>query len=125
MNSKKYQKQALRTESTDFSKISKKLDKRKIRLLHAAMGLQTESAEFTDMLKKHLFYGKELDVINLQEELFDITWYIAIALDELGYSFEEGFDKNIAKLKARFPDKFDELLSEKRNLQKERKVLES
>lgn len=124
MKSEKYLKSALRTESNNFESINNRLDNEKIRLLHAAMGMQTEAAEFTDMLKKHIFYGKPLDEVNLKEELFDMTWYMAIALDVLGYTFEEGFKTNIDKLKARYPEKFTERAATNRNLSKEREILE-
>ena len=124
MKSEKYLKSALRTESNNFESINNRLDSEKIRLLHAAMGMQTEAAEFTDMLKKHIFYGKPLDEVNLKEELFDMTWYMAIALDVLGYTFEEGFKTNIDKLKARYPEKFTERAATNRNLLKEREILE-
>ena len=124
MKSKEYKNNALRTESNDFKAISSRLDNSKIRLLHAAMGFQTEAAEFTDMLKKHIFYGKKLDEVNLKEELFDMTWYMAIALDELGYTFEEGFQTNIDKLKARYPEKFTEDNANNRDLDTEREILE-
>lgn len=125
MKSEKYLKSALRTESNNFKNINNRLDNEKIRLLHVAMGIQTEAAEFTDMLKKHIFYGKPLDEVNLKEELFDMTWYIAIALDVLGYTFEEGFKTNIDKLKARYPEKFTEEKAENRNLVREREILEN
>lgn len=125
MNAKEYKEQALRTESNDFSLIKSRMDSSdSIRLLHAAMGMQTEVAEFTDMLKKHIFYGKPLDLVNLKEELFDTTWYMAIALDVLEGSFEEGFQKNIDKLKARYPEKFSEEKAINRDLKKERSILE-
>ena len=38
-------------------------------LEHMAYGLITESAEIMDALKKHKFYGRELDVRNLKEEI--------------------------------------------------------
>jgi NTP pyrophosphatase (non-canonical NTP hydrolase) len=126
MDAKEYKQKALRTESNDFSSIKSRMaGSDSIRLLHAAMGMQTEVAEFTDMLKKHIFYGKPLDVVNLKEELFDTTWYMAIALDVLEGSFEAGFERNIEKLKARYPDKFTEELAENRDLDKEREILEN
>lgn len=125
MESKKYLKSALRTESNDFKSINGRIDSEKIRLLHAAMGMQTEAAEFTDMLKKHIFYGKTLDKVNLKEEIFDMTWYMAIALDVLGYTFEEGFKTNIDKLKARYPEKFTEDSANNRDLETERQILEN
>lgn len=96
-----------------------------LRLIHACLGMTTEVGEFVDQLKKHLFYGKELDFINLDEELGDLLWYIAVALDCLGLeNFEATMKRNIAKLASRYPHKFstDEALL--RDLQKEWEVLE-
>lgn len=95
-------------------------------LLHAAMGMVTESSEFMDMLKKYLIYGKELDEVNLNEEIGDKLWYIALALRTLNSSFEEVMGVNIEKLEARYPEKF--FLEENainRDLNKERKILEN
>lgn len=114
-----YQKDALRTESTVFN-----LEAGDDRLLHAGIGLATESGEFLDALKKHIFYGKPLDRTNLKEEIGDLMWYCAIALDELDSTFGEVQETNIAKLKARYPDKFTEERAETRDLVKERKILE-
>jgi NTP pyrophosphatase (non-canonical NTP hydrolase) len=95
-----------------------------IRLLHVAMGLCTEAGEFMDAMKKHIYYGSKLDKINLVEESGDTMWYLAIAADVLQTTFAEIKELNIDKLKARFPEKFTQEHSEKRNLKKERKILE-
>ena len=78
------------------------MSERNVRLLHAGMGLCTESSEFLDQLKKVIFYGREADIPNLIEELGDLSWYLAIAADELGVSFEQIFEGTINKLKARY-----------------------
>lgn len=133
MDSKTYQKQALRTNNGDYTQISPRLQgyelkrghtEKMVNLLHASMGLSTEAAEFTDALKKHIFYGKELDEVNLKEEIGDILWYAAIALEALGSDFESVMQTNIDKLSARYPDKFTEELAENRDLDTERKILE-
>ena len=93
-------------------------------LVHALMGMQTESAEFTDMIKKCLIYGKPIDEVNLLEELGDIAWYMNLALNKLGYTWVDMFDRNIAKLKVRFPDKFTPEKALTRDLEAERKALE-
>ena len=108
-----------RTESTVFNVMDGD-----DRLLHAGIGMVTEAGEFIDALKKHIFYGKELDRVNLAEEIGDMFWYIAIACDELKVSFEEVQATNIAKLKARYPDKFSLESAENRDLVKERQILE-
>jgi len=97
----------------------------KERLLHAGMGIATEAGEFLDALKKSIFYGSELDRVNLQEELGDLLWYIAIAMDELGTDFETEMRRNVEKLKARYPEAFDRERAEKRDLDRERSILES
>lgn len=43
---------------------------------HMNLGVITEIGEVLDIFKKNLAYGKAIDVINLGEELADITWYI-------------------------------------------------
>lgn len=125
MNSKEYIQDAIRTESTDFTSMDKRLgeDGTK-RLLHAGIGLATEAGEFLDALKKHIFYGKELDRVNLKEEMGDLFWYLAIACDELDVEFEPLMERNIAKLKARYGEKFSETKAEQRDLNTERQILE-
>jgi NTP pyrophosphatase (non-canonical NTP hydrolase) len=93
-------------------------------LLHAGMGLVTEAGEFMDALKKHLIYGKPLDTVNLNEEIGDALWYIAMALRVTGMSFEDCMQLNIDKLHKRFPDKFTETEAIHRDTVAERKILE-
>jgi NTP pyrophosphatase (non-canonical NTP hydrolase) len=115
---------ARRTEP-DYAPVVQRLaDPRVARLLHVAMGLVTEAGEFVDQLKRHLFYGKPLDTVNLLEELGDITWYQRLGVDELESSLIDILDRNVAKLRARFPEKFTEDAALNRDLDAERKVLE-
>ena len=95
-----------------------------LRLLHAAMGLATEAGEFLDALKKHIFYGKPIDPVNLIEEIGDSSWYERIGCDALGVAYLEMLLRNVNKLRSRFPDKFDESQALDRNLGDERKILE-
>jgi len=125
MNPKEYVQNALKTESVNFEAISQRLSSpENIRLLHAVIGLETEVGELQDALKKSIFYGKPLDKVNMAEEMGDLFWYIAILSDALGVSFEEVMNKNIAKLKARYGDKFSETAALERNLTVEREILE-
>jgi hypothetical protein len=62
----KYIHGCLRTLSADMPAIKERLsDESTIHLLHAATGMVTEAGELLDMLKKHIFYGKDLDLVNL------------------------------------------------------------
>lgn len=109
MNNCEYVKNALKTESMDFLKIKNRLGSNKtIRLLHVAMGMATEAAEFLDAIKKYVFYGKPLDKVNLVEEIGDSLWYIAIALDEMNVDMETVQISNIEKLQKRYAGKFQE-----------------
>ena len=117
----------LRTESTNFCDLVG-MDERvysKERLLHAMMGMQTETSEFTDAIKKSLFYGKKLDVVNLKEELGDLLWYVSIAMSELGTDYNTEMTRVIEKLKIRFPDKFTNKNALNRDLDSERELLEN
>lgn len=126
MNTSEYIKNALKTESTNFQAIGERLQtKQNQRLLHAGIGLATEAGEFLDALKKHVFYGKTLDTVNLSEEMGDVFWYCAIIADELGVDFAQVMETNIAKLKARYGEKFTEQAASQRDLAKERKILEN
>lgn len=92
-----------------------------IRLLHAAMGMLTEAGE----LLEGLCGPGELDGTNLIEEVGDVFWYQAIAADVLNTSFAEIQERNIAKLKARYPGKFENVRAVERDLGREREALTS
>lgn len=125
MDSQDYINKAMKTESQDFEAVASRVGTRSmLRILHATMGVSTEAGELLDAVKKTLFYGKPLDTVNLKEEVGDLFWYMAILCDELGLSFEEAMERNIAKLKARYGDKFSEEMAQNRNLELERATLE-
>lgn len=129
MTPSEYLKKSGRTDLTAIQliKFANRLDHQfdVINLLHATMGISTEAGELLDALKKHLAYGKEIDKVNLAEEVGDVLWYVAIILRELNMSFEEVMDMNINKLQRRFPDKFTEEAALNRDLNKEREQLEA
>ena len=123
MDFREYQTAAVRTESKVSPEIQERL-KNVARILHGAMGLQTESAELTDALKKHVFYGKPIDEINLAEEVGDLLWYCAILCEALGIEMEVVAKANVHKLKLRYGEKFSEEGALFRNLEAEGKGLE-
>jgi hypothetical protein len=119
--------EALRTEHTTeqmYAVMARFKDPRTVRLLHAAMGMVTESAEFLDMLKRHIFYGVPVDRTNAIEEIGDATWYQRIGCDALEISFLEMMQRNAAKLRSRYPEKFSEERAVNRSLEEELKALE-
>lgn len=115
---------AIRTEP-DYATACERLSyARTVRLLHAAIGLCTESAEFLGMLKKHIYYGAPIDMVNAVEEIGDSSWYQRIALDEMSVDYVEMLLLNVRKLKARYGHKFTEFAAMNRDVEAERKILE-
>ncbi len=78
MNPKEYVKNVLITEARDMAPLQERFSKvRAIRLLHGAIGLASELSEVRDMARR------EIDTVNLKEEMGDICWYMGIIVDEL------------------------------------------
>jgi NTP pyrophosphatase (non-canonical NTP hydrolase) len=92
--------------------------------LHMVLGISTESGELLDTFKKNLAYRKNLDWVNIEEEIGDIMWYISNFCRINNLDFENILDKNIEKLKIRYPEKFTEEKALNRNLDAERTKLE-
>lgn len=124
MKDKEYIENAVKTEAYDRSAIAARMADN-TRLMHGAIGIATESGELLDAVKKSVFYGKPLDAVNVKEELGDLMWYVAIICDQFGFSLEEIKQINIDKLRKRYPQKFTESSALNRDLDAERKVLES
>ena len=88
------------------------------RLLTAAVGISAEGGEFTEIVKKIAFQGKELTEdtkTHLVKELGDVFWYIAQACNALDLDFQTIVVTNMIKLAARYPGgEFDVFNSENR-----------
>tara|TARA_B110000263_G_C15026999_1_gene382215 strand:- start:28 stop:435 length:408 start_codon:yes stop_codon:yes gene_type:complete len=86
-------------------------------LLTASIGMQAESGEFSEVLKKVIFQGKEWNEENkfhMMRELGDVLWYWVQGCMALGYTPEEVLEENIRKLSKRYPQGFEILRSEVR-----------
>lgn len=79
----------------------------------------------TDLVKKSMMYGKSLDIKKVEEELWSINLVLVGMLAQAGLTAAESRIANIAKLKARYGDKFTEAAALERNLANERSILES
>lgn len=51
---------------------------------HAQLGVITEMGELADQVKRHVIYGKDLDITNFVEEVGDVMWYLALLIAEIG-----------------------------------------
>lgn len=116
MKIKQYLENAERTRS--------KLDNQQLDNIHMALGLVTEAGELADVFKKNLAYNKNIDWVNVQEEIGDLLWYVAGLCNINGFNLEKILQNNIDKLKSRYPEKFTSENAINRNLDKERKILE-
>lgn len=116
MNVRQYQEESMRTLTSTGSKLGDEV--------HMAMGMVTEAGEFLDVFKKNFAYKKEIDYVNLKEEIGDILWYIANFCNINDWDLERIMETNIQKLKIRYPEKFTEENAINRNLKEERKILE-
>jgi NTP pyrophosphatase (non-canonical NTP hydrolase) len=94
-------------------------------LLHCGLGLATEAGEFLNAVKKTIFYGREFDRINAMEELGDALWYIALGASALGLTLDDLMNSNITKLRTRYPEKFTAQAAINRDLEAERRSLET
>ena len=106
MDWREYQREAMRTRG-DLTTLGD-------RLVVGALGLSGESGEVTDHVKKIVFHGHEIDRQAMMKELGDVLWYIAYLLDTLDLDMSDVLEKNITKLRARYPDGFSEQRSRNR-----------
>lgn len=98
MNGNEYQKLTMKT-------LNPALNKKEI-LVNGVMGLNGESGEVIDIVKKHMFQGHELDKEKIKKELGDVMWYVAEVCEALDLSLDEVMEGNIEKLRKRFKDGF-------------------
>lgn len=71
-----------------------------------ALGIAGESGEVIELVKKHVYHGKPLDVDNMTLELGDVLYYVAQMAQAFHLSLEDIASKNIVKLQKRYPDGF-------------------
>ena len=86
--------------------------------------LQISVSRLTDLEKKLLAYKKEFSREKLIDAIVEIIERLSDCYLYYNISPQDSMQKNIAKLKARFPDKFNEHDAKNRNLSVERQILE-
>lgn len=88
-------------------------------LITACLGLAAESGEFCEIPKKMIFQGKPLNeenVYHMKRELGDIFFYWTNACRALNLDPSDVIQENITKLSARYPNGFEVVRSEKREI---------
>lgn len=87
------------------------------RLLTAALGLGSETGEFTEIVKKIFLQGKppnDDNIFHMKRELGDIIWYWVTACMALNLDPFEVIEENRKKLEARYGKEFEVKRSEHR-----------
>lgn len=80
-------------------------------VLHGILGVISEAGELAELLCTAIMTGQPINRPRTIDESGDILWYMAMLYRAIDSSFDEAMVKNIAKLKARFPDKFEASLA--------------
>lgn len=74
----------------------------KAHALHMAVGVSGEAGELLDAVKKFVVYGKDLDRVNVVEEIGDIEFYLQGLRNAFDITREETLEVNIKKLGVRY-----------------------
>lgn len=119
MDIKEYQEKAERTISPQDKALDRLDTTVHIQIIHSILGMSGEVGELSSALEKYGWYGRELDVLNIKEELGDILWYMAELCQCLNLDLEEIMEMNIRKLQERYPEKYDDNKCKERNYEKE------
>jgi NTP pyrophosphatase (non-canonical NTP hydrolase) len=116
-----------RLKKTDYAEIAKNplglpffMDEDE---LHAILGMEGEVGEISEAVLS----DDPRDVIRARvvDESGDFLWYLSLLFKKFDITFEEVFERNIAKLAKRYPDKFTTELAVNRDLEAEAEVFRS
>ena len=94
-----YQKAAARTMNKELY--------REQQAYHALHGMVGEIGEFHSLYQKS-YQGHAIDMTHLKKELGDLLWFISEYCTAMDWTLEEVAQMNIDKLKARYPEGFEE-----------------
>jgi NTP pyrophosphatase (non-canonical NTP hydrolase) len=93
-----------------------------VRVNHAVVGLVGEVGELAQLLERWVYFGQSLPIPDVEEEVGDCLWYLALLCTAVGVPMERAMEGNLAKLRARFPYKFTEEAAANRDPTAERKA---
>lgn len=96
----------------------------KLNAFHMNSGIITEIGEGVDPIKKHIAYGKPLDLVNVGEEVADCIWYIAnkarmflsASVKERVWGTDEDFNKGILDFEKTFKEYFEKAKTKQEKL---------
>lgn len=76
------------------------------RLVISGLGITGEAGEVAELLKKHIGHGHPLDRDKLAKELGDVLWYISDIATACELNLAKIAERNITKLRERYPEGF-------------------
>lgn len=80
------------------------------------------AAKLLDIDKKSFAYGKSYSKEDRQKAFSELYTHFRLMVEQFGFDMEECMEKNIAKIRVRFPEKFDPHLAINRDTNKENQV---
>lgn len=86
--------------------------------------MSSDAGFLQDVMKRHLIYGAPLDAGRALSVLQHLASVICVFSESFGLSMDYATDRNIAKLRARFPEKYTTERVLSRDLDAERKALQ-
>lgn len=105
----------------DYQQLSKRTmpewnspEKWKLAVANYALGINGESGELGDLIKKEIFHGHPANSADVIKECGDILHYLAGIATLYGFNLQDAAEGNIEKLKRRYPDGFSTEASIKR-----------
>lgn len=106
-----YQQQAARTL---IDKPDATYSDAEIMIVWTALGLAGEAGEVADTVKKAVFHQHGIDRDELIKELGDVLWYVAALCTQLDIPMSDVMERNIDKLRKRYPDGYNSAASQVR-----------
>lgn len=85
-----------------------------VMLVWNALGLAGEAGEVADTIKKAVFHQHGLNRDVLIKELGDVLWYVAALCTKIDVDMSEVMERNIAKLRLRYPSGYSSADSQAR-----------
>lgn len=93
-------------------------------LSEVVWAMRNSVGQLASKIKAHLFYGRELDDLEVMVDLRTVSVGASVACLILDVPVEVVLETNQKKLRARYPEKFTEELANIRDLDNERAILE-
>lgn len=125
MNANEYQQRALRTEAPPQAILDRlnRLGIQAMRLTTASLGLSSDAGEVASLTQKLVEYGKDVDLIQLKEEVGDCLWRLAQVCDAAGFTLSEAMEANLRKLMTRYKDGYSDQAANNRDKEAEARAM--